>query len=219
MTAPHASTQPTLIMLGGGGHAAVVAESATRVGHARIAFAADQEPKDLCALYGATWCGAILSERVANAVRDGTQLHAAVGDGALRMEWMAALGATNFATIIDPSAVVSSSAQVGAGVFIAVRAIVNARASIGAGSIINSGAIVEHDCVLANGVHISPGAILCGAVTVGALTHIGAGAVVLPGIRIGERARVGAGAVVTKDVADGLTVAGVPATTHIRASA
>jgi maltose O-acetyltransferase len=33
----------------------------------------------------------------------------------------------------------------------------------------------------------------------------------LPGIRIGNNVRVGAGAVVTRDVADGLTVIGVPA--------
>lgn len=40
---------------------------------------------------------------------------------------------------------------------------------------------------------------------------IGAGAVVLPGVRIGRNAMVGAGAVVTKDVPDGVTVAGNPA--------
>ncbi|WP_262422983.1 acyltransferase [Brevundimonas denitrificans] len=40
---------------------------------------------------------------------------------------------------------------------------------------------------------------------------IGLGARVLPGVRIGAWAVVGAGAVVMKDVADGQTVAGVPA--------
>jgi UDP-2-acetamido-3-amino-2,3-dideoxy-glucuronate N-acetyltransferase len=40
---------------------------------------------------------------------------------------------------------------------------------------------------------------------------IGSGAVILCGVTIGERAMVGAGAVVTRDVADGATVAGVPA--------
>lgn len=41
---------------------------------------------------------------------------------------------------------------------------------------------------------------------------IGAGAVILPGIRIGKKAVVGAGAVVTRDVPDGATVVGNPAT-------
>lgn len=47
--------------------------------------------------------------------------------------------------------------------------------------------------------------------TVGRRTSIGSGAVVLGGVTIGEGALVGAGAVVTRDVADGATVAGVPA--------
>jgi UDP-3-O-[3-hydroxymyristoyl] glucosamine N-acyltransferase len=49
------------------------------------------------------------------------------------------------------------------------------------------------------GPRIEPGAV------------IGAGATLLPGVRIGARAVVGAGAVVTRDVADGVTVTGVPA--------
>ena len=40
---------------------------------------------------------------------------------------------------------------------------------------------------------------------------IGSGAVIMCGITIGANAMVGAGAVVTTDVADGITVAGVPA--------
>ena len=40
---------------------------------------------------------------------------------------------------------------------------------------------------------------------------IGSNATILAGVTIGENALVGAGAVVTKDVADGETVAGVPA--------
>ena len=59
---------------------------------------------------------------------------------------------------------------------------------------------------------IAPGAILLGNVQVGEGAYIGAGAVVLPRIKIGKGAIVGAGAVVTKNVEDGITVVGVPAT-------
>ena len=52
--------------------------------------------------------------------------------------------------------------------------------------------------------------------SVGDRASIGSGAVLLGGIRIGEGALVGAGAVVTRDVADGETVAGVPARTLSR---
>ena len=47
--------------------------------------------------------------------------------------------------------------------------------------------------------------------SVGRRAAIGSGAIILGGVRIGMDAIVGAGAVVTRDVADGQTVAGVPA--------
>ncbi|SNY92863.1 hypothetical protein SAMN04515647_3128 [Cohaesibacter sp. ES.047] len=49
------------------------------------------------------------------------------------------------------------------------------------------------------------------AVTIGHDVWIGHGATILPGVTIGDGAIVGAGAVVSKDVADYVIVAGVPA--------
>ncbi|QYF96081.1 hypothetical protein KY495_15080 [Massilia sp. PAMC28688] len=48
-------------------------------------------------------------------------------------------------------------------------------------------------------------------VVIGNNVWIGAGALILPGVTIGDHAIIGAGAVVTRDVADGVTVAGNPA--------
>ena len=50
-----------------------------------------------------------------------------------------------------------------------------------------------------------------GEVVIGERAMIGAGALVLPGVEIGDDATVGANAVVTKDVPEGVMVAGVPA--------
>lgn len=47
--------------------------------------------------------------------------------------------------------------------------------------------------------------------TIKSRAAIGSGAVILGGISIGRGAMIGAGAVVTKDVLDGMTVAGCPA--------
>lgn len=48
-------------------------------------------------------------------------------------------------------------------------------------------------------------------VTIGDYSQIGAGAIILPGVTVGTGVIVAAGAVVTKDIEDGVIVAGVPA--------
>ncbi|MCY1312009.1 putative acetyltransferase EpsM [compost metagenome] len=65
--------------------------------------------------------------------------------------------------------------------------------------------------MLGAAVHISPGARLAGGVSVGDLSWVGIGASVRQLVRIGAQVVVGAGAAVTTDVADALTVVGVPA--------
>ena len=74
----------------------------------------------------------------------------------------------------------------------------------------------EYDCVLADGVHVSPGANLAGAVSVGVCSWVGIGASVKQCLLIGSNVVVGAGAAVVSDVADNLTVVGVPAKALVR---
>lgn len=113
--------------------------------------------------------------------------------------------------ITDCSAIVSEYCRISQGTFIGKSTVVNADSEIGICAIINSGAIIEHECRIGDFTHVSIGAKLCGNVNVGNDCFIGAGAVVLNGVAIGSGAVVGAGAVVTKDVPEGVTVAGVPA--------
>lgn len=137
----------------------------------------------------------------------------AVGDNDARLRVFQVLQAAGFCVpvVIHPSAVVSSSAQVRSGTFVAAGAVINPSSDIGSACIINTGATVDHDCEIGDGAHIAPGANLCGGVHVGELTLVGVGASVLPCVRIGRACRVGAGAAVTHDIPDGVTVTGVPA--------
>lgn len=50
-----------------------------------------------------------------------------------------------------------------------------------------------------------------GRVTIGERSFVGAAAIILPGVTIGKNCIIGAGAVVTKDIPDGVIVAGNPA--------
>ena len=116
-----------------------------------------------------------------------------------------------FIRVLHPTAHIAKEANIGIGSVVFAGAIVQPDATIGKHVIINTGASVDHDCDIGDFAHIAPGACLAGGVTVGEGTLIGIGAIVIPGIRIGKWVTVGAGAAVIRDVADGLTVAGVPA--------
>ena len=115
-------------------------------------------------------------------------------------------------TVVHPTAWVADNATIGSGSQILAGAVIAPEARIGRQCIINTNASVDHEDVLEDGVEVAPGATLCGLVHVGVNAWICAGATVLPHIRIGADAIVGAGAVVMKDVPDGITVVGIPAT-------
>lgn len=197
-----------LMILGGGGHAAVVAEAIQAMGgHDLVGFHDDDLARRLA---GLPHRGAI-SE--AWRTRDADGIVLGVGHAHLRREWLAAAIAASLAApaIIHPRAWVSPSACLGLGVVVMAGAIIQARAVIGAGAIINTGASVDHDSVVGDHAHLAPGARLAGGVTVGAGAFIGMMACVIEGRTVGDGALIAAGAVVVHDVEAGLRVAGVPA--------
>jgi len=113
--------------------------------------------------------------------------------------------------LIDPTAIVASSIEIGVGSFVNSAAIIGGASRIGRHVVINRGVSLGHHSLLGDFVSIGPGAIVAGQVEIGSGAMIGAGAVVLPKIRIGAGAVVGAAAVVTRDVPEGARVMGNPA--------
>jgi UDP-perosamine 4-acetyltransferase len=137
----------------------------------------------------------------------------AIGDNHLRLRLLSQVSEMGFELInaISPNAVVSASADLGRGIAIMAGAIVNASTQIGDGAIINTNAGIDHDCRIGSGAHVGPGSVLAGNVEIGNETFLGVGTCVVPGIRIGSRTVVGAGSVVVRDLPDGVTAMGVPA--------
>lgn len=118
--------------------------------------------------------------------------------------------------VVHASAVVASTAEIGAATQVLAGAIVGAGARIGENVIVNTGAIVEHDCQIADHVHLATRCALGGGVRIGAGAHVGIGACVLQGVMVGPEAVVGGGAVVIRGVPPGTVVVGCPATALVR---
>lgn len=200
-----------LLVIGAGGHAAVVIEVARAAGWTPL-LALD--PGAQTEVLGVPVRGGddLIEEVLAEGLIDAGTV--AIGSNTLRRklgEKLRSLGCDTPA-IIHPTAVASSSAQIGAGTVVMAGAIINARACIGDDCIINTGAIIEHDCILEDGVHAAPRSVMGGTCRVGSGSLFGIGSSMRPGTTIGANVVVGAGSVVVTSIADGITVVGNPAT-------
>lgn len=200
-----------IVIIGGGGHARVVADIIDRGGRYHIAGYCDPAgPR------GGMAPLEFRGDDVALAAIRAEGVHAAfvaLGDNAHRARLGALARRLGFdlPAIPCPSAVISPRATIGAGAMIGSGAIVNAGARIDEFAIVNTRASIDHDCRIGAAAHVAPGAILLGNVTVGPLALVGAGATIINHVELGAGATVGAGAVVAQSVGPGMTVAGVPA--------
>lgn len=127
--------------------------------------------------------------------------------------WCAALkmGLSHKASLIDPSAVVASTARLGSGIYINAAATVGAHAQLDESVLINRHASVGHHARLERYVSLGPAVTIASESHIGKGTMIGAGAVIAPKIEVGENSVVAVGAVVAKNVPARCCVAGNPA--------
>ncbi|MCA9297201.1 MAG: acetyltransferase [Phycisphaerales bacterium] len=200
------NTSDEFVLLGGGGHAAVVLDAARSISIACRGFIDDA---GVVSTLDVPHLGSL--DELAASNDTSCPLHAAIGNNELRARWMTRFSTRPWQTIVHSTATVVPSASVGAGSFIGPCALVNARATLGRGVIVNSGSIVEHDCDIDDCAHVAPGVVMGGGVQIGRRALIGLGTRIMPNVRIGENAVIGAGSVVLHDVRAGETAYGVPA--------
>ena len=204
------------MILGAGGHAKVVAETALASGRfSGICFLDDN-------LFDSSRTTLILGYPVIGpldfifdhaCINEFPEAVVAIGQASTRLHWITSLSSAGYSlpVLAHPTAYISPSAKIGSASVIFAHVTVQSQSSIGVGVILNTGCSVDHDCQINDVVHICPGARLAGQVHVGSRSWIGIGASVIHQIRIGADVIIGAGAAVVSDLPDGITAVGVPA--------
>lgn len=117
----------------------------------------------------------------------------------------------NLVTLQHPSAIMSASATIENGVFIAQGAIVNPFAKVACGAIINTGAIIEHECKVGAYSHASPSSVMLGNSALERCAWLGAKAVLFPGKTVKEYTTIGANSLVNRDTKSNTVYIGSPA--------
>ena len=116
-----------------------------------------------------------------------------------------------FATLIDPSVIMSDSNTIGEGTMICAGNIITTEITIGDHVIINRSCNIGHDSIVEDFVTFYPGVNVSGNVNIGTGTELGTGSAVIQGITITENVILGAGGVVVKSITEPGTYVGVPA--------
>jgi len=199
-----------VLLLGGGGHAAVVLELLQLTGYEVCGYVAPE-----ASTLAACWLGP--DDLLAGYDPGAYQLALGVGSvkvAALRQQLYDSgkqLG-FDFVSLIHPFSSVSPTASLGEGVQIMAGGIVQTGVTLGVNVLVNSAASIDHHCRIDAHCHLAPGVTLSGGVHLGCGCHIGTGATLIQGVTLGSGSLVAAGAVVTGSWPSGSRVKGVPAT-------
>lgn len=204
-------------IIGQGGHSKVIQDIITaREGNEIVGYLDDKF--DFASVKQGIYYGPISSAiRLREQVED-LKFIIAIGNNRVRKNIVEKMNFSDedFAVLIHPSAIISTSAKIGNGSVIMANAVINADADIRKHTIINSGAVIEHDTKVGDYTHISPKATLTGGVIVEEGVHVGAGATLIPQVIVGKWSVIGAGATVIRDIPSNCTAVGTPAVVKLK---
>jgi sugar O-acyltransferase (sialic acid O-acetyltransferase NeuD family) len=114
-------------------------------------------------------------------------------------------------SLIHPTAYVTPSAQIGAGVVLCPFTVIAANSKIGSNVSANVYSSIGHDARIGQHCVISPYCAVTGAVNLGEESFLGTHCTIAPGRTVGRRSKVSAGSMVTRDAEAGSLLAGNPA--------
>lgn len=193
-----------LVMIGAGGHAAVLAELLLAQGKELIAVVSPDSIKansSLAALKKIGNDNDVLSAYSPHEVDLVNGIGSIPGNNT-RFKVFNFFKAQGyyFPPVVSSDAKLSKYLEIEEGVQIMMGALIQTNVIIKKNSIINTGAIIEHDCIIGEHNHIAPGAVLSGGVVSENNVHIGTGAAIIQGIYIQQHAIIGAGTTIAKNV-------------------
>lgn len=213
------SLESRLIIIGGGDFGRDIAEVALSIprvarGWVTLAGFLDDEPERSSARMQAAGLGLpILGSPRRWEPAPGDRFICGIAAPKIKLELCGILASRGaiFTNVIDPTAVVSTSAKIGRGVFLWRNVFVGPCAQIGNYATVQLFSSMGHDSVVGEGTTVSAFCDVMGHAQLGRGVFLGSHASILPNAKVGDFARVGAGSVVVKGAASGSTVVGVPA--------
>jgi len=116
-----------------------------------------------------------------------------------------------FATLVDPSVLLSDSVELGEGTVLCAGTIATVNIKIGNHVIVNLDCTIGHDAVLEDCVTVYPSVNISGNTLMKECVELGTGTQIIQGKIIEKETIVGAGAVVVKDLPAKCTAVGAPA--------
>lgn len=207
-------TERNVVILGGGGHALVIASALRAAGVSVLGFL-DKDPNQQSKNLLGVPC---LGDDAALEKIDPASIKLALGIGGAAKpdirykhfnKWKER--GYHFYTVIHPTAFVDPSVDLGESVQIMAGAILQPSCCIEDNVLINTRGVIDHNCRIGAHSHIAPGAVICGHVDIEDEVFIGANSTVIQETKIGRRTRVAAGAVVMNDIGPDRLVGGIPA--------